>query len=368
MRKVTSVLLSYAVLLLFGVFAATSARAQNNSKTLKTIQPTSDDAAAAASAVIVYSHAFLAKTDAGAALKSSQAFNPAKRAAGLAGRFSEGASFEGNDQLRFPGDLVNFFGGPTVSSAQSHGIFLLPNGSCLPLAPCWGDPLTFLDEFGESGLSHVTDQYVGQFGRNRYTLGDSFAIPYVPTPSTAPLTDLNLLGFIHAVAKATGQTGYNHVFHIFLPPGQDLCTPLLGIGCYSPDVPSTFAFCAFHNSVDFSDIGHVLFSVEPFQNVRGCQVRTGTPNGQLVDSTNSTLSHELIETITDPDGDAWFNLSDSGLLGEEIADECDMVVLKQVAPNRFAFFGDPSTFFVEGHVFATQPEYSNQDHACAIRP
>jgi hypothetical protein len=70
----------------------------------------------------------------------------------------------------------------------------------------------------------------------------------------------------------------------------------------------TFAFCAYHSSVQFKDIGHVLYGVEPFQDVPGCSVRPGTPNGQLVDSTNNSLSHELFETISDPDGTAWRRL------------------------------------------------------------
>ena len=82
---------------------------------------------------------------------------------------------------------------------------------------------------------------------------------------------------------------------------------------YSPDNPATFAFCAFHASVNFSDVGHVLFTVEPFQNVPGCAVGKPSPNGVLVDSTASVLSHQLIETITDPDGDAWWITNDLDL-------------------------------------------------------
>ena len=43
--------------------------------------------------------------------------------------------------------------------------------------------------------------------------------------------------------------------------------------------------------MDFTDIGHVLYSVEAYQNVPGSNVRAGTPNGELVDSTNNDLSH-----------------------------------------------------------------------------
>ena len=71
----------------------------------------------------------------------------------------------------------------------------------------------------------------------------------------------------------------------------DTCFDLTSV-CYSPDNPPSFAFCGYHGSVTYSDIGHVLLSVEPFQNVDGCSVTTPTPNGALVDSTANVLSIE----------------------------------------------------------------------------
>jgi hypothetical protein len=88
------------------------------------------------------------------------------------------------------------------------------------------------------------------------------------------------------------------------------------------------SFCAYHNSV------------EPFQNVNDCQVRPGTTNGQLLDSTNSLLSHELIETITDPDGDAWISFRAVVLARLEIGDECELFVILPISPTQAAVFGD----------------------------
>jgi hypothetical protein len=146
-------------------------------------------------------------------------------------------------------------------------------------------------------------------------------------PPAKPFTDTDMQALVHAVAVFTAedhhrQTGYGHEYHIFLPPGQDKCFDSTFTQCYSPDNPNSFFFCPYHNSMDFSDIGHVLYSVEPFQNVEGCSSRPGTPNGQLADSTNNVFSHETFETITDPDGTAWLNILDNGLFGQEIGDEC----------------------------------------------
>jgi hypothetical protein len=369
MKKGVSILLLLSVVMLLGIVMASPVRGQGTRPGPQEIQITAADEAAAADATVVFRHAFSAKNDAGDAFKHSQAASARQRAAAPSRRFPEGASFEGNDGLRFPGDVSDFFGGAVVPFAESHPIFLLPNNNAACTAnACWGDPNTFLTDYADSGLAHVTDQYVGESVGDRYTLGNKFKLPYTPTPSTAPLTDADIRAIVHFAALSSGQTGYAHIFHVFLPPGQDECFTKAATTCYSPDVPASFAFCAYHSSVTFKDIGHVLYSVEPFQNVPGCQVRTGTPNGQLIDSTNSTLSHELTETITDPDGSGWFNLTDSGLSGEEIGDECDFFVLVQVAPGLLGAFGDPTPFTVGKHVFATQPEYSNADHACAMRP
>lgn len=287
----------------------------------------------------------------------------AARAEGLlslqaSSRNKDSDNFFDQDDVRYPGDLT-YLGGAVVDSAQSHNIYLLPNGKC-PISQCWGDPAGFLKSVAHSDLIHLIDQYIGLSSNDRYTLGFNATLSY--TPPATPLTDNDMLAVVHAVASLTGDSGYGHIFHIFLAPGQDECFDSSFTVCYSPDNPNSFFFCAYHSSVDFTDsVGHALYSVEPFQNVPGCQVRPGTPNGQLIDSTNDTLSHELIETITDPDGTAWINFSDNVLIGEEIADECAFVLF--TTTNAY---GDPFVYRIGNKLFATQPEYSNALHGCAV--
>jgi hypothetical protein len=257
-------------------------------------------------------------------------------------------SKDSENTVRYPGDLV-YHGGAVVEFVQSHDVYLLPGGSCSS-ASCYGDPERFLRALGQSEFIHVTDQYVDQHSANRYTLGENFSLSF--TPSKTPLTDNDVQTIVHAVAKVSGDTGYGHIYHVFIPPGQDECIDIKLTVCASN------VFCAYHSSVEFKDIGHVLYSVEPFADVPGCMVRPGTPNGTLTDSTNNVLSHELVETITDPDGDAWWNSLDVGLFGEEIGDECAFV-----RPPDFFF--DPSIISVHGHQFALQPEYDNSVHGCS---
>jgi len=262
---------------------------------------------------------------------------------------------------RFPGDL-QFHGGHTVQALQHVAIYLNPNGACT-IAGCWGDPEGFLSDLGKSDFIHVVDQYVGSTADDRYTVSSTHVmINY--KPNAAPFTDAEMLGVVHAVASALGTpNGYSNEFHVFLPPGQDECFNLGFKVCYSPDDPKTFFFCAYHGSATFSDsVGHVLYSVEPFQG-NGCDSRPGTPNGVIADSTNNTLSHEAIETITDPDLDAWWNSADNGIFGEEIADECSFLLFTQAG-----VFFDPSDVTLNGHSYVAQPEYNNAQHACTTSP
>jgi len=108
-----------------------------------------------------------------------------------------------------------------------------------------------------------------------------------------------------------------------------------------------------------------VYTVEPYQvNVFGCNVRAGTPNGAF-DDTYDVLSHELFETISDPDGTAWWNAVAGGVFGEEIGDEC--VFLLFDAQGNFSS-SDPAIVSAGGRLYAVQPEYDNAAHGCTTRP
>lgn len=245
----------------------------------------------------------------------------------------------------YPDDL-GFSGGKVLTTTQFNNLYV----NCA--ASCWGTPTTFQAHLGASNFIHVTDQYVGTTANNRYTVGVASSIKY---PILATLADSDVLQIVHAGARMHG-SGYDHFYHVFLPKGVDVC--FTGTTqCYSPDNPSTFVFCAYHGSADFSDIGHVIFSVEPYQAVLGCNVPQPSPNGELIDSTSSVLSHETIEGITDPDPPlGWTAKTGLIVFGAEIGDLCENTTFKYGPIN------------LSGKNYEIQPEYSNKFHACATVP
>jgi hypothetical protein len=363
MRKASIFLRAFGIPMLAGcvVFpAATGILAQDADAQRKPIvvRPTEADAAAAREAGVGFMKAWSGtkpKTVAQSrmtvmSLSEQRQTASSGRQGGEGGEGGEGDQGGEDNFSRVPGAL-SFLGGAVVESAESHNIYLLPSGTTV--ADNWGDPETFLRDLGKSEFIHIADQYVHEHASNRYTLGGSAIIPFTVTGTA--LTDIQMRAIVHAVASATGETGLGHIYHVFLPQGQD--------ECMSPGVCASNVFCAYHGSFD-SGATHFLYSVEPFTNVIGCQVRPNTPNGTLIDSTNNVLSHELIETITDPDGIGWRDITSGGMFGQEIGDECVFVSFI----NGDVFTGipvtDPAIISVEGRKYALQPEYNNRAKAC----
>jgi hypothetical protein len=258
--------------------------------------------------------------------------------------------------------------GPVVVRAEIHNLYLNDEPSHL------GNPSVFQRRLLGSSFIHVLDQYVGSNGHERYKLGRSALVNY--TIPSAPLTDSgDIAAIIHAAAARYG-SGYDHIYDVFLPKGIDVC--ITSTACYSPDSPATWNQCSYHASVDFTDIGHVLYAVIPYQDdfetVSGtpfylCDVGQAnptvntapTPNGVLVDSISNAVAHETFETISDPDGNAWDSLSFEAQGGNpygpgEIGDIC----------MNLSFLYTPS--LVGGKAYYIGPVYSNKYHLCTTKP
>jgi hypothetical protein len=341
-------------LILIGIAPA---HAQSTASRPVTLKVTATDVEAASAATRVHRHARTAIEVGTATGEGKEALSAAQKQA--AANATAPSSAPGSDvRVRYPGDL-HYFGGPTVQTAQFHDIYVNPSVAC-PAPACWGNPEKFLHDLGRSDFIHVTDQYTFLSSNNRYTLGTTYMTSY-PSPAPNPAyTDNDMLAIAHAAAVTSGQSGYGHIYHIYLTPGTDECFDNTFSVCYSPDNANTWFFCAYHGSADFPDVGHILYSVEPYQNIAHCWVEAGTPNGRLIDSTNDVLSHETIETITDPDGTGWWQYYGLGMRGQEIGDEC--VFLTNVGDHSSA----PFIYRMSGRLYATQPEYDNSAHGCTV--
>ena len=88
-------------------------------------------------------------------------------------------------------------------------------------------------------------------------------------------------------------------------------------------------FCGFHGSTNWgrnSLVGaeQYAFIGDPTASQTGCYAQSESPNGNLgADAMASVIAHELIETVTDPTGTAWWDSKRrSSTYGYESADMC----------------------------------------------
>jgi hypothetical protein len=257
----------------------------------------------------------------------------------------------------YPADVASG-GGPTMVTARQHALYVNYTGS---VASNWGNPERFLSDLNESRFIHLADQYAGSTANDRYPVGAHAKVRY--PASNNILYESDIAAIAHAAALEHG-AGLGSIYHVFLPAGLDTCfdvTPGSSPVCYSPDNDATFGFCAYHDAVQFNDIGWVLFTVEPFQDIPGCAEAVPSPNGQLADSTYTTLNHETFEAISDPiPGLGYYNQS-FDFFGNEVADECISAI------NDQGDALDP-TLTLHGRPYNVQLIYSNTYHACAAVP
>jgi hypothetical protein len=86
-------------------------------------------------------------------------------------------------------------------------------------------------------------------------------------------------------------------------------------------------FCGFHGSTNWGkgSLGTQYgFIGDPTASQTGCYIQSNSPNGNLgADAMASVIAHELIETVTDPTGTAWWDSKRrSSTYGYEDADMC----------------------------------------------
>jgi hypothetical protein len=248
----------------------------------------------------------------------------------------------------YPGDL-QFFGGRTVQTARIYNVFVDSNEAAFSY------PSGFEEHLSYSRMSHMLDEYVGATANNRYDWAGDIAISYT---ILGTLGDGDILTILHDAAVKEHATGYNHVFNIFLPKGVNYCGSgsLITLGaCNASATSPNPAFCAFHGSVVYGDVGETLYNLEPYADTDYCGIENATanptaptPNGLQADSQYSQLSHELFETFTDPDvGQGWYD-NNVGVNGE-IGDLCAFI---------------PQVTNLDGKRYMLQLEYSNKQHGC----
>ncbi len=210
---------------------------------------------------------------------------------------------------------------------------------------------------------------------------DTAAYPRSACTDTATpgncMTDSQLKTELTRAIGAAGWTpGPNKIFMMFTSSGQGSCTGATSKSC------AYTQYCAYHSSYTASIptpagavSGPVIYANMPYGNPAACQAGgQSTPNamvgglnyGPYADLVANVATHEIIEAITDPYGNGWYDKS-----GNEIGDKCawNFGTNTYTSPSANQYYTAnpyPSSVFVSGvtaSYFEFQLEYSNAANA-----
>ena len=184
---------------------------------------------------------------------------------------------------------------------------------------------------------------------------------------TTCLDDAQVQSETNAVLAARGLTrNLGHMYIMFLPKHVESCffagNPS-NQACTINATPSA-AYCAYHSEFG----GNTVYANMPFpiyqsatlfsctdENLGGPTSTIQSPNGSVdADVEVSPLSHEMSESITDPDTNTgWYDSS-----GFENGDEC-AYIYGTLSGSNGGFYNQT----INGHHYLTQDEFSNADFA-----
>ncbi|MEA2143989.1 MAG: hypothetical protein QOI64_2419, partial [Solirubrobacteraceae bacterium] len=236
------------------------------------------------------------------------------------------ALFWAADGLEFPpgyADLiVRFFGDVAADSGQPSNVY--------GVTPEYGDA---------AGPAAYDSTYAARIDD---------AMPYPAGTCVSPdrprcLDDNQLEAELDRVIAAHGlPIGVGELYAVFTPPGMSVCR--------SRGVCSDNAFCGFHYALA---AGTPYMFVAPPENGR-CG-SSAQPNGNVADEALSVVSHEHIEAITDPLGNAWGDAA-----GQEVADKCERSFGQPLGNTTTGAYNQ----LINGRPYWLQGEWSNAAGEC----
>jgi PKD repeat protein len=289
---------------------------------------------------------------------------------------------------------LEYHGGPVLHTTRPYLIFWDPAGTAIDATARALFSRYMADTAADSALNDdvfdVTRQYTDATGYA--ASGETFTAaqavsdrqPYPtsgdctrrPTPVTTCLTDAQIVAELQRITAAddlpSGVGADTPVYFVVLPATVNVCVT-------DTECADNY-FCAYHG--DFPDSApSLMYAAIPLLNAtKACQLDSHPstlqePNGTAADVAVDNLSHEYNESISDPEGNAWY---DDGSDNEE-ADFCQeyAVTRDPVAgadPNAYGFPGANSAELlgvlfdqrINGDPYYTQSEWSNGARDCGL--
>jgi hypothetical protein len=279
---------------------------------------------------------------------------------------------------------LRYWGGPVIVSSTTHALFweppVLQDGRAAPVAASYDELIErFLADVGETSYYRVASQYYEVVGDQRIHVspqsqfGGAYTDRSIFPPSPVACrgeqdcvsTDQVQDEIARVVALEHWAAGPSDVVLVYLPPGESDCDPGTGTGRCTDAVKD--GWCSSHY-VAGTGAATLLYAVVAYTD-DGCQ--DTDPGGNLVPSPNrsvdadsavSSTAHELVETVTDPQTDAFG--AGSGWTtdkGDEIADLCE-----SAAFTPYAYEHGRANVEMHGHFYMIQPLWSDRAGRCVL--
>ena len=260
---------------------------------------------------------------------------------------------------------ITYHGGKIIKASTTYAIFWRPpklqNGKATGFSSTYESLITrYFKDIGGSGLLNTATQYYQVVGGVKTAIANTstFAGSWTDTSaypasgckdSATPgncLTDAQIRAEItRAITANKWAPTQSKVFFLFTSSKEGSC---FGSDC------AFQVYCAYHGQYALS--GHVVnYGNIPYAGTS--LVHCGddaSPNNDIdADSAINLTSHEQMEAITDPAGNAWY---DSG--GNEIADKCAWTY------GTMSLDGGQANESWNGHFYLVQEEWSNKSSKC----
>jgi hypothetical protein len=255
---------------------------------------------------------------------------------------------------------LKYHGGPVQHTNKTYAIYWIPSGYSVAsgytslINQYFGDVAA--DNGKTSNVYYTGTQYYDGTGNVQYS--SSFGGSYTDTSPLPPsgcsdsatavcLTDAQEQAEIKKDIAAAGWTaGPNTEFFLFTAKGIGSC--LSGSTC------AFTYYCAYHSWTG-SGSSVILYANMPYADTVPSACDAGQhPNGNDADATINVTSHEHNETITDEQGNAWYDSA-----GYENGDKCAWIFGPTSGPS-----GAQYNQTINGHHYFLQEEYSNRDRTC----
>jgi hypothetical protein len=286
-------------------------------------------------------------------------------------------------------------GGPVMRNPTNYLIFWQPPGRAAFPAGYQAAIEKYFQNVGGTPFYNIVTQYNDNTGvvvPNATSLG---APSYTDTTTNAPsgcngsigdigatpncpLTDGDIQAEVTSALAANpawARPGINVEYFVFTPSDAFQCNdasnsnnPNNAADCFAingtlpADNTEQKSYCAYHSFFN----GNTIYAYQPFASNGTCFGNTNVypnianyPNSVAVDVELSPVSHEMIESNTDPHPGNTTAWTGPGGLSDEIGDKC--------AYNYGFVAPDGTTLVLNGNRFQTQQEWSNDVTGCTKR-